>query len=79
MNANDTIFAIALASNLNPETHLAQACQTIETWGEVEFSSQYLIPCRDGIGADYWNSACIFSTDNVHAYLVGLFDEKTKA
>ena len=73
MNVNDTIFAIALASNLNPETHLTQACQTIETWGEVEFSSQYLIPCRDGIGADYWNSACILRSNlSVEALLFRL-------
>ena len=62
MNANDTIFAIALASNLNPEQHLIKAFQTIATWGDVDFSSQYLIPCRDGIGADYWNSACILKS-----------------
>ena len=25
----------------------------------MEFSPIYQIPCRDGIGADYWNSACL--------------------
>ena len=25
----------------------------------VSFSPIYLIPCRDGIGADYWNAACL--------------------
>ena len=25
-------------------------------------SAHYLIPCRDGIGADYWNSACLLQS-----------------
>ena len=28
----------------------------------MEFSQIYLIPCRDGIGADYWNSACLLKS-----------------
>ncbi|EEH68852.1 putative 2-amino-4-hydroxy-6-hydroxymethyldihydropteridine diphosphokinase [Acinetobacter sp. ATCC 27244] len=30
--------------------------------GTVEFSSIYEIPCRDGVGADYWNSACLLKS-----------------
>ncbi|MBK0063408.1 MULTISPECIES: 2-amino-4-hydroxy-6-hydroxymethyldihydropteridine diphosphokinase [unclassified Acinetobacter] len=62
MNANETIFALALASNLNPEQHFQTAYQTIRSWGEVQFSHVYQIPCRDGVGADYWNSACLLKS-----------------
>ena len=27
--------------------------------GEASFSQIYVIPCRDGVGADYWNAACL--------------------
>lgn len=59
MNATETIFALALASNCHPQQHFQAAQQRISTWGSVEFSPIYVIPCRDGIGADYWNAACL--------------------
>ncbi|WP_347454906.1 2-amino-4-hydroxy-6-hydroxymethyldihydropteridine diphosphokinase [Acinetobacter thermotolerans] len=63
MNATETIFALALASNCHPQQHFQAAQQRIATWGEVQFSPVYIIPCRDGIGADYWNSACLLKTN----------------
>ncbi|WP_347452752.1 2-amino-4-hydroxy-6-hydroxymethyldihydropteridine diphosphokinase [Acinetobacter thermotolerans] len=63
MNATETIFALALASNCHPQQHFQAAQQRIATWGEVQFSPIYIIPCRDGIGADYWNSACLLKTN----------------
>lgn len=57
------IFALALASNLDRERHFAQAYQAIQQLGECQFSQIYEIPCRDGIGADYWNSACLLKCD----------------
>lgn len=62
MNDTATIYALALASNQNPEHHFKTAFQQISALGEVEFSSIYLIPCRDGVGADYWNAACLLKT-----------------
>lgn len=62
MNATETIFALALASNCRPQQHFQAAQQRISIWGEVIFSPVYVIPCRDGIGADYWNSACILKS-----------------
>ena len=59
MNATETIFALALASNCHPQQHFQAAQQRISEWGEVQFSPIYMIPCRDGIGADYWNAACL--------------------
>ncbi|WP_130804763.1 2-amino-4-hydroxy-6-hydroxymethyldihydropteridine diphosphokinase [Acinetobacter ihumii] len=69
MNANETIFALALASNLNPEQHFQVAYQTILSWGEVQFSHIYQIPCRDGVGADYWNSACLLKSSKTKSQL----------
>ena len=62
MNATETIFALALASNFNPEQHFRSALQQISALGAAEFSKIYVIPCRDGIGADYWNSACLLTS-----------------
>lgn len=59
MNANETIFALALASNFEPEPHLAWAIQQLATLGSLELSHVYQIPCRDGVGADYLNCACV--------------------
>ncbi|WP_180175510.1 2-amino-4-hydroxy-6-hydroxymethyldihydropteridine diphosphokinase [Acinetobacter sp. YH12025] len=59
MNATETIFALALASNFNPKPHFQQALRQIQALGHAEFSKIYVIPCRDGIGADYWNAACL--------------------
>ena len=73
MNATETIFAIALASNLNPQQNFKFAYQQLNTWGNVCFSPIYLIPCRDGIGADYYNAACLIkSTRNVNEMLMAL-------
>ena len=62
MNATKTIFALALASNCEAPRQFKNAYQQIAALGEVEFSQIYLIPCRDGIGADYWNSACLLKS-----------------
>ena len=62
MNDTATIYALALASNQNPEHHFKTAFQQISALGEVKFSSIYLIPCRDGVGADYWNASCLLKT-----------------
>lgn len=59
MNATDTIYALALASNLNPEQHFREVFAALEQLGSVQYSSIYQIPCRDGVGADYWNAACL--------------------
>ena len=34
----------------------------ISRLGEVQFSNIYVIPCRDAVGADYWNAACLLKT-----------------
>lgn len=62
MNATETIFALALASNCHPQQHFQTAQQCISQWGEVKFSPIYAIPCRDAIGSDYWNGACLLSS-----------------
>jgi 2-amino-4-hydroxy-6-hydroxymethyldihydropteridine diphosphokinase len=63
LNATETIFALALASNAQPGQHLKRAFAQISTLGQVEFSQIYLIPCRDGVGADYWNAACLLKSN----------------
>lgn len=62
MNATETIYALALASNLNPELHFREVFFALEQLGTVQYSSIYQIPCRDGVGADYWNAACILTS-----------------
>ena len=59
MNATETIFALALASNVQQQQNFTFAYAQLTELGRVEFSPIYQIPCRDGIGADYWNSACL--------------------
>ncbi|MFW1857202.1 2-amino-4-hydroxy-6-hydroxymethyldihydropteridine diphosphokinase [Acinetobacter defluvii] len=59
MNDTATIFALALASNHQPKQHLKNAFAQIKALGEVTFSKIYLIPCRDHIGEDYCNAACL--------------------
>ncbi|RKG34003.1 2-amino-4-hydroxy-6-hydroxymethyldihydropteridine diphosphokinase [Acinetobacter tianfuensis] len=59
MNVTETIFALALASNCQPQQNFQYAYAAIARLGAAEFSKTYLIPCRDGVGADYWNSACL--------------------
>jgi len=63
LNATETIFALALASNCHPQQHFQAAQQRISIWGEVQFSPIYIIPCRDGIGENYWNSACLLQVE----------------
>ena len=63
MNVTETIFALALASNFDPKTNFEKAYKQIQTLGETIFSDTYLIPCRDGVGEDYWNSACILKSN----------------
>lgn len=62
MNATETIFALALASNVQQQQNFTFAYQQIARLGVVEFSSIYRIPCRDRVGADYWNSACLLKS-----------------
>lgn len=62
MNATEKIFALALASNDYPEQHFQQVYRQIADMGQVQFSQIYLIPCRDGVGAEYWNSACLLKS-----------------
>ncbi len=73
MNAPETIFALALASNLDADQHFTFAYTQLATLGKVQFSSVYQIPCRDGIGDDYWNSACLLkstlSCDQIECFL----------
>ncbi|WP_035370947.1 2-amino-4-hydroxy-6-hydroxymethyldihydropteridine diphosphokinase [Acinetobacter guillouiae] len=59
MNDTEMIFALALASNRDPQQNFQKAFAQIAHLGMVSFSPIYLIPCRDGIGADYWNAACL--------------------
>lgn len=73
MNATETIFALALASNCHPQQHFQNAMKQISGLGEVQFSKIYVIPCRDAVGADYWNAACLLkaamSVDDIIAIL----------
>jgi 2-amino-4-hydroxy-6-hydroxymethyldihydropteridine diphosphokinase len=62
LNATDTIFALALASNHQPELHFRHVYAKLQSLGQLHCSSIYLIPCRDGVGADYWNAACLLKT-----------------
>ena len=57
------MFALALASNQNPEQYFERAFQQISGLGETQFSPIYLIPCRDGVGANYWNAACLVKSE----------------
>jgi 2-amino-4-hydroxy-6-hydroxymethyldihydropteridine diphosphokinase len=63
LNATETIFALALASNFSPEKNFEKAYSYLKTLGQIEFSNIYIIPCRDGVGADYWNSACLLKSN----------------
>ena len=73
MNATETIFALALASNCHPQQNFQHAFAQISDLGEVTFSKIFLIPCRDRIGEDYWNAACLLrsslSVDEMSALL----------
>ncbi|NHB57167.1 2-amino-4-hydroxy-6-hydroxymethyldihydropteridine diphosphokinase [Acinetobacter sp. 194] len=62
MNDTVKIFALALASNQSPEQHFKTSFHQIAEWGDVVFSPIYVIPCRDGVGADYWNACCLLKS-----------------
>ena len=80
MNATETIFALALASNDHPEQHFQQVYRQIAEMGQVQFSQIYLIPCRDGVGAEYWNSACLLRSNlSVDAVVLILKDMEEKS
>ena len=57
-----TIYAIAIATNLDKSKHLQLCLDTLRTWGSCQVSSVYEIPCRDQVGADYWNAACLLES-----------------
>lgn len=57
-----TIYAIAIATNLEKAKHLQLCLDTLKTWGIWKVSSIYEIPCRDQVGADYWNAACLLES-----------------
>lgn len=79
MNATEKIFALALASNLSPEKHFSKAYDKLRLMGDAVFSNIYLIPCRDGVGADYWNSACLLkSTKTVQDMLTSVKELETE-
>jgi 2-amino-4-hydroxy-6-hydroxymethyldihydropteridine diphosphokinase len=58
-----TIFAIAIATNLNESVNMHLAKTELSGLGECRFAPIYVIPCRDRVGADYWNSACLLESD----------------
>lgn len=64
MNDTAKIFVLSLASNHSPEEHFKSSYSRIAEWGEVQFSPIYLIPCRDGVGADYWNACCVLKSSS---------------
>ena len=70
MNATDTIFALALASNHQPELHFRHVYTQLQRLGQLHCSSIYIIPCRDGVGADYWNAACLLTTQQSVAQIM---------
>lgn len=57
-----TIYAIAIATNLEKVKHLQLCLDMLKTWGSCQVSSVYEIPCRDQVGADYWNAACLLES-----------------
>ena len=57
-----TIYAIAIATNLEKAKHLELCLDTLKTRGSWKVSSIYEIPCRDQVGADYWNAACLLES-----------------
>lgn len=58
-----TIYAIAIASNSNKTHNTEFALKQLMLLGQCRFSAIYEIPCRDAVGADYWNCACLLDTD----------------
>lgn len=68
-------YALALASNLYPEQHFRAVFMALEQLGAVQYSAIYQIPCRDGVGADYWNAACILSCRLTPEHIQNLFKQ----
>lgn len=75
MNVTETIFALALASNFNPKQHFHTAFAQLKQLGDIRFSKIYEIPCRDGIGADYWNAACLLKTKLGYSAMIDLLKQ----
>lgn len=57
------LFALALSSNVDRDVHFKSIYHALCQLGQAKFSSIYQIPCRDGVGAAYWNSACLLECD----------------
>lgn len=68
-------YALALASNLHPEQHFREVFAALEQLGAVQYSPIYQIPCRDGVGADYWNAACILTCASTPDQIQNLFKQ----
>ena len=62
MNANEKIIKINKENNNNPKQHFLYASEQLAKIGQLQFSNIYLIPCRDGVGADYWNAAYLLKS-----------------
>jgi len=62
LNATVTCYLLALASNQQPHQYFQFARSALAQLGRVHWSKVYLIPCRDSIGADYWNAACLLES-----------------
>lgn len=62
MNDTVTLYALALASNHHPQPHFQTAYHALQQLGTAIFSDIYVMPCRDGVGADYWNACCLLSS-----------------
>ncbi|AOA58583.1 2-amino-4-hydroxy-6-hydroxymethyldihydropteridine diphosphokinase [Acinetobacter larvae] len=75
MNVTETIFALALASNLHPKQHIQYAIEQLRPHGLMQLSSIYEIPCRDGVGADYYNAAALLSSHQSVAQIQDLFKQ----
>ena len=57
------IYALALATNVDRELNLNQAVEGLSQLGQLQWSAIYEIPCRDQIGADYWNCAALLESN----------------
>ena len=68
-----TIYAISIATNLDKSHNIQLAIHALKKIGDCQISPIYEIPCRDGVGADYWNCACLLeatqSVDEIHQLL----------
>lgn len=58
-----TIYAISIASNLDKAKNTQLAFAALQKIGSITISNIYQIPCRDGVGDDYWNCACLLTSD----------------